>query len=129
MRAIEHWERLRYASFRMRLSSLDLHTVALGTAGIMVVVVAWQALTEAPIPNAQPPEPIQACIGEPIIVDYEYGGSMMDPWECEVQCKDGIQRYIYYTNGKATQCELLPGCLDWGEDKGILCDPPAQTPV
>ncbi len=67
------------------------------------------------------PEPDQTCEGEALKVKYPYKGGMLDPHACKVQCEDEVQRYIVYTNGKATQCQILPGCLDWGEDQGITC--------
>lgn len=67
------------------------------------------------------PKANQACVGQPLEVDYPYQGGMLDPHACAVQCEDEVQRYIVYTNGKATQCQILPGCLDWGEDQGTTC--------
>lgn len=69
------------------------------------------------------PKPDQPCFGEPLAVDYPYEGGMLDPHACAVQCEDGVQRYIVYTNEKATQCQEVPGCLDWGEDQGVTCIP------
>jgi len=67
------------------------------------------------------------CEGDPIKVDYTYphpeDEDFENPWECQVQCTDGIQRYISYSNGKGTQCEKLPGCLDQGEDQAVTCKP------
>lgn len=67
----------------------------------------------------------QACIGTPIEVDYAYHGNMLAPHACAQQCNTNVQRYVLYTNGKATQCQTLPGCLDWGEDQGVTCIPKA----
>ena len=72
------------------------------------------------------PEPNQPCEGEPIEVDYPYYGGMLQPHACKPQCDDNVQHYILYSNGKATQCQRLPGCLDWGEDQGVTCVPPEE---
>ena len=91
----------------------------------MLLIVAMQRLREPPMPNVAvlpPPEPVR-CEGEPIQVDYPFEGGFMDPHECIVQCRDQKQRYILYDDGMATQCEFLPGCNDWGEDRGITCMP------
>ncbi len=69
------------------------------------------------------PKPNQPCEGTPIEVDYPYHGGMLGPHACEEQCDTTTQRYVLYTNGKATQCQRLPGCLDWGEDQGVTCVP------
>lgn len=88
----------------------------------MLCIVLVQAVTDPMPPTAPPPEPATACIGEPIVVSYEYSG-WSKPHECAVQCKDDRPRYIVYTDGRATQCETPPGCNDWGEDKGVTCVP------
>ena len=72
------------------------------------------------------PKENQPCEGEPIEVNYAYYGGMHSPHGCAPQCEDGKQRYLLYTNGKATQCQKVPGCLDWGEDQGVTCIPPAN---
>lgn len=69
------------------------------------------------------PEPDLACEGEPITVDYTFHGGMLQPHACKPQCNTDTQRYVLYKNGKATQCQKLPGCLDWGEDRGVTCIP------
>ena len=67
------------------------------------------------------------CEGVAIAVDYEWphpeSEDFENPWECEPQCNDGIQRYISYTNGVGTPCEKVPGCLDIGEDHKVVCVP------
>lgn len=73
---------------------------------------------------AQDGEP---CIGEPIEVDYAYDYKIMEPHACKPQCTDGKQRYILYTNGLATQCEMLPGCNDTGEDRRVTCVVPESA--
>lgn len=70
------------------------------------------------------PEPNSPCEGTPIRVDYPYHGGMLQPHACKPQCDDKEQHYVLYENGKATQCQKLPGCLDWGEDQGVTCVPP-----
>ena len=72
------------------------------------------------------PKPNQTCEGTPIEVDYPYHGGMLGPHACEPQCDDKEQHFVLYTNGKATQCQKLPGCLDWGEDQGVTCLPSAD---
>ncbi len=84
-------------------------------------------------PDEQNPQAAQLvdgedCIGTPINVAYSYPHPVENfdnPWECEVQCADKVQRYISYSNGTATPCEKLPGCLDLGEDQAVTCVPPA----
>ncbi len=81
--------------------------------------VVFQSFAPESIPVVK--NTIKACKGEPLHVEYPYEGDFLEPHACEIQCDDQIQRYIVYTNGKATQCEQLPGCLDWGEDQGVTC--------
>lgn len=90
---------------------------------LIVVIVAVQQLTLPTIDVSMLPKEGEACKGEPIYVDYEYGGEMMSPHECAMQCEDQIWRHIVYTNNVGTQCQLLPGCSDWGEDSNITCVP------
>ncbi len=107
-------------------------TLVLGFLGIVLVAMVVQAFIPARAPGAarpQPDAPVEACVGEPIAIDYPYEGMSVDPHTCKVQCEDGKQRYILYTNGKATPCERVPGCLDYGEDRGITCTPPTKTPI
>ena len=69
------------------------------------------------------------CVGDPIDVDYTWPHpadetDFTNPWECSIQCEDGVQRYIRYVNDDiGTPCENIPGCLDWGEDNAITCIP------
>jgi hypothetical protein len=80
-------------------------------------------------PEQETLRPGVACKGEALVVDYTYPHPTEEfdnPWECQVQCDDGVQRYISYENGTATQCESLPGCLDLGEDQAVTCIPPVQ---
>jgi hypothetical protein len=91
--------------------------------GLMLGIVVVQAVVPEPLPPVAPPAPpAGACIGQPIVVDYAYSG-WLEPHACAVQCEDDKPRFILYTDGKATQCQTPPGCNDWGEDKGILCEP------
>ncbi len=96
-------------------------TIAL-IAGIFIVLFYQSFIADAS-KNEFKPEPDQPCVGEPIEVDYPYYGGMLQPHACQPQCDDNIQHYILYSNGKATQCQKLPGCLDWGEDQGVTCVP------
>src|SRR5207237_225282 len=96
-----------------------------GTLGLILLIVVVQAfLPEGPL--AVPPPPVQSetCIGDPIVVSYDFGGTFMEPHECIVQCADNKPRYILYKNGQATQCETPPGCNDYGEDRGVTCEVP-----
>ena len=95
----------------------------------LLFVVVIQALREPEVPKREVVKKDTMCKGEPIFVDYPYSGEFLDPWECKVQCDDGIQRYIYYSNGLATQCQDLPGCNDWGEDHGETCTAVSTTQV
>ena len=90
--------------------------------GLMLLVVAAQAVMPSVPPSAPPPEPAKGCIGDPIPVEYAYGG-WMEPHACAVQCDDDKPRYILYSDGKAAQCQTPPGCNDEGEDRGVLCVP------
>ena len=107
-------------------ANLPPAAVLLALGGIVLIVGVESLLPKAETPDTAT-APIQAdqpCQGTPIFVTYPYQGGMLDPWECKVQCDDKKQRYIVYTNGKATPCEVLPGCLDYGEDYDITCTPP-----
>ncbi|MDD5469193.1 MAG: hypothetical protein PHO92_00100 [Candidatus Peribacteraceae bacterium] len=96
----------------------------------ILLLLAVQSCIEKELPKATPPPPQAPCKGEPITVGYTFphpsDASFDNPWECKVQCEDKVQRYIYYTNGVATQCASLPSCLDWGEDNLITCTPDLQ---
>jgi len=91
--------------------------------GLILLVVGLESVTERSMPEIKPAEPAAACKGEAIVVDYPYEGGFLDPWECQIQCTDKRQRYIQYTNGIATPCSDVPGCLDEGEDNGVTCTP------
>ena len=91
---------------------------------VLVIVVVQSFIRpkftqSAPAMNAE-------CVGVALAVDYPFQGGFLDPHACKPQCDDGKQRYIVYNNGKATQCQILPGCLDWGEDRGVTCTPPGE---
>lgn len=93
--------------------------------GMLLIVVVQAFLPEGALPSPVPTQETE-CVGEPIVVDYDFGGTFMEPHECAIQCQDGNPRYILYANGKATQCETPPGCNDYGEDRGITCKVPAS---
>ncbi|MEI8230634.1 MAG: hypothetical protein WCG83_05895 [Candidatus Peregrinibacteria bacterium] len=98
--------------------------------GGFLVIILLIVLVQVGVPaevKLLPPLPTIPCRGEPINVDTDYTGTVNEPWTCKVQCEDQKLRYIHYANGKATQCEELPGCNDYGEDHGITCTPPATT--
>ncbi len=89
----------------------------------IVGVLMYDAFFKDVTGKTYKPKPDQVCVGQALPVDYPYYGGMVEPHACAPQCADNIQRYILYKNGKATQCQLLPGCLDWGEDQGVTCVP------
>jgi len=97
--------------------------LALALVSVYLVVQALAAPEER-TRTPQYPHAGELCMGESIMVDYPYGGGLLGPHECKVQCGTDQRYYILYTNGQATQCEPLPGCSDWGEDNSILCEPP-----
>lgn len=96
---------------------------------VLVIAIAGTLVYESFIDDNSSadfkPKPNQPCEGTPIEVDYPYHGGMLAPHACQPQCDTDRQRFILYANGKATQCQKLPGCLDWGEDQGVTCVPPA----
>ena len=93
----------------------------------ILIVLVVQSCTKKELPKATPPPPKEVCRGERITVDYTFphpsDASFDNPWECHIQCEDEVQRYIYYTNDVATQCAILPSCLDRGEDDLVTCIP------
>jgi hypothetical protein len=95
---------------------------------VLGLILIATAVTRVFPPAYRTPEedilPSSACIGEPLVVDFPYLGTVNEPWTCKVQCEDGKRRYILYSNGKATQCQDPPGCNDTGEDTGVTCIPP-----
>lgn len=100
----------------------SLERIIFGTLGFLLFIVFVQAV----VPHrfvARPKAPVVEvpCKGSPITVDFAYTGMVNEPWTCKVQCDDDQPRYILYTNGKATQCEIPPGCNDTGEDTGQTC--------
>ena len=96
--------------------------------GAIAVVLLFSALFPK---QAKPRDVTQIatdeCKGEPISVPLAYTGSPLDPWSCQPQCDDKKQRYLVYTNGVATQCDVPPGCFDAGEDGGVTCKIPANA--
>jgi len=106
----------------------SLQRVIIGILGVLLLVVAVQALVPSDyVPEPKEPVTEQPCTGIPITVDYAFTGGYLEPWACQQQCGTTQQRYVLYTNGKATQCEMLPGCNDFGEDNGQTCTPPALS--
>ena len=107
------------------MSNLDFQTPFGKLAAVVIVAIVAMVVVErgvrGPSAGEHIPKHNKECEGEPLEVDYPYHGGLLDPHACAVQCDDQIQRYIVYTNGKATQCQRLPGCLDWGEDHGVTC--------
>lgn len=108
------------------MQSFDKSIVSvLGVLLLIIVVqsfIPWEYRTHIP-----EPEPEVECMGEPIAVDFPFNGGVNEPWTCQVQCTDQKPHFILYTNGKATQCETLPGCNDTGEDRGVTCTPPVTS--
>ncbi len=109
----------------MSLRTTPQTLIAITLGGIFVIVALESIFPKSNVPLVvDKPAVEEECKGEAIRTTYPYEGGMLDPWECQIQCEDKKQRYIMYTNGKATPCEELPGCLDYGEDYGITCIPP-----
>src|SRR5687768_3064355 len=98
------------------MKSLSFHNVVLGFFGLIFIVLFYQAVRIARVPTAPPKEEVveAECIGEALSIPYAYNYTIVEPHSCAPQCADGKQRYLLYTNGVATQCELLPGCNDVG---------------
>jgi hypothetical protein len=105
------------------MQSLE-RTVGIVCAVILLVVI-FESLHPARYVSKPPPIVAQKnCVGSPIVVTFPFTGAVNDPWTCQVQCKDDKPRYVLYSNGRATQCDTPPSCLDYGEDHGITCNPP-----
>lgn len=96
--------------------------------GILLITVLQAFLPEGPLAPIIPQQET-TCQGDPIVVDYPFQGGFLEPHACAIQCTDDKQRYVLYSNGKATQCETPPGCNDYGEDRGETCEPPAKSPA
>lgn len=104
--------------------------ITIGSLALVFIVILGQAfLPERALPPPPPSVPSTPCRGEPIAVDFAFTGSIQQQWTCKIQCDDHKLRYILYANDKATQCEELPGCNDYGEDHGITCAPPVKTDI
>jgi hypothetical protein len=106
----------------------DSHIIV-GIMAVFIVILLWQGThprAEVQPPPVTPSSAVAACNGQPIAVSYPYRGQPENPHECKVQCEDKKPRYIVYTNSVATQCEELPGCNDWGEDRNITCVPASK---
>lgn len=105
----------------------SLERIILGALGVLLFIVVVQSVTPATFkPRPKIPVVEVPCKGKPITVDFAYTGSVNDPWSCKEQCDDDQPRYLLYTNGKATQCEVPPGCNDAGEDSGQTCTVPSM---
>ena len=109
------------------MSDLELHTrfgkaVLFTLCAIAGVLVAYAFFIQDGDDQYRP-KPNTPCDGTPIKVDYPYYGGMLEPHACKPQCDDHLQHYVLYSNGKATQCQKIPGCNDWGEDQGVSCVP------
>lgn len=102
---------------------ITLNAAVSGTLAIVAVVVLAQSLLPERVRLIPPPPPVP-CRGEPIVVAFSFDGTIQKEWTCKVQCEDKKPRYILYANDRATQCEELPGCNDYGEDHNITCVPP-----
>ena len=103
------------------LSRLPIEKVAYSFFGVVFLVLVYQSFFWTPVVKPFSLEPSGECVGESLFVSYPYEGRVLDPHACAPQCADQRQRYIVYTNGYATQCETVPGCSDWGEDRGKTC--------
>lgn len=115
---------------RAMLDALPYRKPILALFGVIILLLLLQAM----FPRQAKPFDITAtaeedCEGEALSVPYEYTGGVVEPWSCQVQCQDQKLRYLVYTNGVATQCEPLPGCNDWGEDRGVTCKIPGGAEV
>ena len=113
------------------METLNVDTPHGKAFALLIVVIAGVLLYQSLIADSSKqefkPEPDQACEGTPIAVDYPFYGGMLQPHACQQQCEDHVQHYVLYSNGKATQCQRLPGCLDWGEDQGVTCIPDSKS--
>lgn len=92
----------------------------------IALVLLYEALIDGSNTEKFQPKKNQPCEGEALNVDYPYYGGMLQDHACKPQCTDKVQRFVLYSNGKATQCQKVPGCLDWGEDRGVTCVPPLE---
>lgn len=106
---------------------MRIEKIAYGLLAVTLTVTATQSIVRGVMLRDPPILEAQDCKGTPIIVPYSYGGGMLDPHECKVQCDEGVQKYILYSDGQATQCQDLPGCNDTGEDRGVTCIPPGAS--
>ncbi|HLD63496.1 MAG TPA: hypothetical protein VI913_01225 [Candidatus Peribacteraceae bacterium] len=107
------------------MSDKQVHEIVFSVCFFILALTAAQAFGRGNATLAVTPE--QPCRGEPIFVEYDFEGGFLEPHACAIQCEDQQERFIYYRNGKATQCEKLPGCRDIGEDREITCTPPAMS--
>lgn len=106
------------------------HLAVYGVCLLIAGILTWQWVFPRQYkPGSVQKGPEQACLGEPIFVDYVYNYGPVDPHECKPQCADGRRRYIAYSNDLATQCGEPPNCFDWGEDQGVTCKMEGKTAV
>jgi hypothetical protein len=105
----------------------DLAIIVAALFTLILGLLILQATTSLRFQLPEVEKEPEACIGQPLFVEYTYEGGYIDDHACAVQCQDQIQRYIVYTNNVATQCEKLPGCNDVGEDRGETCEPPMAS--
>jgi len=132
----QKWEKFPISDFRFPIYTFSVSFItpknvqtATGVLfGVVLVSLLYFSIREPKVP---PPDVIEEedCVGEAIVVDYDYQGGVNTPHECKIQCEDDEPRYILYANGMATQCEDPPGCIDAGEDDGITCTPPAAMSI
>ena len=117
-------------SFLPSLKQAVYIVLILGIIAAIGVQIYYNSVSDSEDLSA-PVNPVEekvACLGKPIFVDYPYEGAYLVPVACMVQCEEKTdQRFIYYTNGEATQCEENLGCWDTGEDRDITCIPPADV--
>lgn len=113
------------------MNTLDTQTpygkAVIAVIGIISLTIFYDVFIDDKSTSEFTPKTNQLCEGTPIKVNYPYHGGMLGPHACAPQCDGDVQRFVLYSNGKATQCQKIPGCLDWGEDQGVTCLPPANT--
>ena len=99
------------------------HTV-LFFFGFIFLILLYQAVRTPKVPEKAAQQLADDCKGDPIFVDYPYNYTVAQPHACKPQCADDKLRYVVYSNGLGTQCEIPPGCNDYGEDQGVTCRVP-----
>ena len=67
--------------------------IATGALGlILLLLVVISLAPENYVPETPGPVVEEACVGDPIIVDFAYNGTVNDPWTCQEQCQDDRPR-------------------------------------